>query len=155
MDFGGSLRPRATRRPETLRACRIAALAGVLASCGSEARDPAAERLELSFEDVLAPEAYLREGSAVAEPPDGAPGYWAVAPGLPRPERARVERLDTGAQVQVALYGGRQGPGGAIRLSPAAAEALALDGSRAQVRVTALRREPRISPARPAWRRWF
>jgi hypothetical protein len=127
----------------------------LLASCGSETPDVGAEPLELRFEDVLAPEAYLREGPAVAEPPSAAPGYWAIAPGLPRPERARVERLDTGAQVQVALYGGREGPGGAVRLSPAAAEALALGVGPAPVRVTALRREPRIAAAPPAWRRWF
>jgi hypothetical protein len=90
----------------------------------------------------------------LAEPPGAAPGYWAVAPGLPRPERARVERLDTGAAVQVALFAGRAGADGAIRLSPAAAQALGIGAGPAPVRVTALRREPRIARP-PAWRRWF
>lgn len=98
--------------------------------------------LRLSYEDVLAPQAFSREGPAVAVGPDAAAGYWAETPGLPRPERGRVENLATGAAIEVSLFAGR---GGAIRLSAAAAEAIGIGSEPVRVRVTALRREPRIA----------
>lgn len=97
--------------------------------------------LSLSFEDVPAPDAYRREGRARAEPPGGAEGLWAVVPDLSRPERAEVENLASGERVVVALYAG----GGGMRLSAAAAAALGVGEEGARVRVTALRRQPRIA----------
>lgn len=130
-----------------------AALAAMLSSCAPEgARPPAEGALRLSYEDVLAPEAFAREGPAIPEPADGAAGFWAVTPGLPRPERARVENLRTGAATEVALFAGPGGPGGAVRLSAEAADAIGL-AAPGPVRVTALRREPRLAgDARPGWR---
>lgn len=98
--------------------------------------------LRLQYEDVLEPRAYLHAGLAVVEPPSSATGLWAVAPGLPRPERARVEHLDTGASIDVSLF---SGGGRAVRLSPQAAAAIGVGADPAPVRVTALRREPRIA----------
>lgn len=125
------------------------ALAGLLACARPEAPAPGsaadAAALRLRFEEVLVPGAFSRVGAAVTEGPGGAAGLWAVTPGLPRPERARVENLATGATVDVALFAG-PGAAGAIRLSAAAGEALGLGPGPAQVRVTALRREPRIAP---------
>jgi hypothetical protein len=138
-------------RRRLVGAVAAAALAGLMAACapaeapaGAEPQDAS---LRLRFDDVLAPGAFSRKGPAVAEADGAAPGLWAVVPGLPRPERARVEHLATGATVDVALFAGPGGPGGATRLSPAAAAALGLGAGPAQVRVTALRREPRL--ARP------
>ena len=124
-----------------------AAIAAALAGCAApEASAPAGEGgIRLSYEDVLAPAAFRREGPAVADRPEGSAGLWAVTPGLPRPERALVENLATGETVVVALFAGRGGPGGAIRLSAAAAEAIGIGAAPARVRVTALRREPQIA----------
>jgi hypothetical protein len=100
------------------------------------------DALDLRFEDVLAPEAYLREGPARVDTGEAA-GFWAIVPGLPRPERALVENLATGATAEVALF---RGPAsGGIRLSAAAAEALGIGAGPAEVRVTALRSMPRIA----------
>jgi hypothetical protein len=101
--------------------------------------------IRVEFEDTLAPEAFVWTGRAVADAPDGAPGLWAVTPGLRQPERARVEHLETGAEAVVALYAGRGAAGGAARLSAEAAETLGVGAEGAPVRVTALRREPRIA----------
>lgn len=124
------------------------ALAALLWACapGEEVRDgdPAgAGSVRLSFEDALVPAAFSREGLAVADAPGGAAGFWAVVPGLPRPERAQVVNLSTGAEATVALY---TGGAGSIRLSGAAAEALGIATTPTRVRVTAVRREPRIAP---------
>ncbi len=102
--------------------------------------------LRLSYVEVLTPAAFSREGPAVADPPGGEAGFWAVVPGLPRPERARVVNLATGASIDLALYRGQGGPGGAIRLSGAAAEAIGVGPGTGRVRTTALRREPRLAP---------
>lgn len=134
-----------------VRAIGMAAAAAFLAACAAPgapagAAPPGGGVLQLSFEDVLAPAAFTRDGPAEADAADGAAGFWAVVPGLPRPERARVENLATGATTTVALYVGRANPRGAIRLSGAAAEALGVGAAPVRVRVTALRREPRIAP---------
>jgi hypothetical protein len=125
----------------------MAVLILVATGC-APAGDPPAENagLSLSYEDVAAPQIFAREGVAIVDAPDGAEGLWAVTPGLPRPERGLVENAATGASVEVALFAGRAGPGGDIRLSRAAAEAIGLTAA-GRVRVTALRRELRI--ARP------
>lgn len=124
----------------------MAAVAVLTTGCAGDgpAGGPPPGALRLSYEDVLAPQAFLREGPAIVDPPGGAAGFWAVAPGLPRPERALIENLATGARIEVALFAGRGGPGAAIRLSGAAAEAIGL-ASPGRVQVTALRREPRIA----------
>ena len=64
-------------------------------------------------------------------------------PGLRRPERAEVVNLETGAKVTVSLFSGGA-PAGEARLSNAAAEALAIGDVPQRVRITALRREPRL-----------
>lgn len=121
-----------------------------------------AEELRVSFVDMLAPGAFDWTGPAVAVA-GGAEGLWVVLPGATHAERVRVRLLDGegdgaagGASVDVALFRGPAGPGGAARLSAAAAEALGVSGP-ARVRVTALRREPRLveaakpAPAPAAW----
>ncbi len=137
-------------RLRSVRAFTTAVMVALLPACAptsAPTRPPAAGAagLQLRFEDALAPGVFERTGLAVAEPPDGAAGLWAVVPGLPRPERARIENLGTGATTDVALFAGR-GPRGAIRVSAEAAAALGLGATAATVRVTALRREPRIAP---------
>lgn len=127
----------------------LAILTAALAGC-TPADDPAAApasgAIQLRYEDVPAPQAFSREGVAVADAPGGEPGFWAVTPGLPRPERGRVENLASGATIDVALFGGRGGPGGSIRLSSAAAQAIGIGPGPGRVRVIALRREARIAP---------
>jgi hypothetical protein len=113
-----------------------------LPGLGGGAAAGADDTLDLRFEDVLAPEAYLREGPARVDAGEAA-GFWAIVPGLPRPERALVENLGSGATAEVALF---RGPAsGGIRLSAAAAEALGIGAAPAPVRVTALRSVPRIA----------
>jgi hypothetical protein len=113
-----------------------------LPGLGGGAAAGADDTLDLRFEDVLAPEAYLREGPARVDAGEAA-GFWAIVPGLPRPERALVENLGSGATAEVALF---RGPAsGGIRLSAAAAEALGIGAGPAEVRVTALRSMPRIA----------
>ncbi len=127
-----------------------AVLASALAACGLPGglRGPGsggADALQISFSDALAPSAFQRDALVRAEPEGGVPGYWAVVPGLPRPERALIERADGMGRVVVALFAGRAGPGGSLRLSRAAAEALDIGESAAPVRITALRSEARIA----------
>ncbi len=115
----------------------LAILAAALAGCTPRRRPGGRRRRRAasscSYEDVLAPQAFSREGAAVADAPGGEPGFWAVTPGLPRPERGRVENLASGATIDVALFVGRGGPGGSIRLSSAAAEAIGIGaGTRAR-----------------------
>ncbi len=102
------------------------------------------EAIELRFEDVAAPSVFRSESMGRRAGPDAAPGLWAVVPGLERPERAEVLHLRSGAMVTVALFSG--GASGTIGLSPAAAEALGIGAEPVPVRVTALRRVPRIGP---------
>lgn len=127
-------------------------LAAALSACArfgigddSAPRDVAAPGgMRLSYAEVLSPQVFSRESGAFADT-GGEAGFWAAVPGLPRPERGRVENVATGASIDLALYRGRGGAGGAIRLSGAAAEAIDL-GEDGRVRVTALRREPQLAP---------
>jgi hypothetical protein len=122
------------------------AAAATLAAC-APADDRPPDAVRVSFQEVLEPEAYEVETLARADADaEGAPGYWAAAPGLPRPERALVVNLATGAEVRVALYRGRSG--GPVTLSAAAAEAIGLGAEPGRVRVTALRREPTLAAPR-------
>ena len=73
--------------------------------------------------------------------PDGAEGLWAAVAGLPRPERARIVNVDTGAEVVVALFAARRGSGAEIRLSNQAADALGIGDRPTPVHITALRRQ--------------
>jgi hypothetical protein len=127
---------------------------GLLAACAPAGAPPPGEgELRLRFEDRPEPAAFSREGPAVRDAPDGAPGLWAAVRGLPRPERARVETPENGRAVDVALFAA---PAGApeIRLSNAAADALRITGA-ARVRITALRSEPRIDTTTGRfWRPW-
>ncbi|MBP7242741.1 hypothetical protein [Amaricoccus sp.] len=139
--------------PALTRLTAVAALAAALAGCAqapSGDAAPAAQRgpeeLRLSFVDMLAPSVFDWTGPAVADA-DGAAGLWAVVPGLSRPERGRVALAGGAAHVDVALFRGGTGRNGAIRISAEAAEALGLGDGAARVRVTALRREPRLGEA--------
>ena len=98
--------------------------------------------ISFSFEDRAAPGAFLLEGGAVRDRPEGADGLWAAVRGLPRPERALVVNTATGAEVVVALFAASSGP--SIRLSNAAADAIGLADAPQAVRITALRRAPRL-----------
>ncbi len=120
-------------------AIRALGLALLLAACGDrEAGDGA---MQLSFEDRTEPGAFETSGDAVRDG-GGADGLWASVPGLPRPERALVRNLDSGAEVTVALFRG-SGRGG-IRLSGPAAEALGIGDRPVPVRVTAVRSVPEV-----------
>lgn len=138
--------------PRLTRLAVAAALVAAMTGCADAPAEPAAsalhgpEELRLRFEDVLAPSIFDWTGPAAADP-DGAPGLWAVVPGLARPERGRVALAGGDAHVDVALFRGATGPGGSIRISAEAAEALGVGESAARVRVTALRREPRLGEA--------
>jgi hypothetical protein len=123
-------------------------LALVLACAGcalvqAPERDGGPDTIAIAFETRASPQAFFVEGQAVADRPDGVPGYWAAVPRLPRPERAVIVNLATGASVEAALFaGGRSGS--PIRLSGAVAETLGIGADPATVRITALRREPRL-----------
>jgi len=120
----------------------------MLAGCaGPEAQPPDPDRpFRLVIEDIPAASVFSREGSAVRDRPDGAAGSWAVIRGLPRPERAEVVNLESGAVVVVALFSSRSGPD--IRLSNEAADALGIDDTPIRVRVTALRSQPVLDTTR-------
>lgn len=137
-------------------AAKTGAAAGARAA-GARPAAGSADELRLSFVDMLAPGAFDWTGPAVVVK-DGADGLWVVAPGAARAERVRVQVLGpgegsggegSGATTDVALFRGAAGPGGAARLSAAAGEALGLTGP-ARVRITALRREPRLAGTPPA-----
>ena len=121
-------------------------LVALLGACARSGAAPDAERpLRLSFEEAPAPDAFSLEAPAVRDREGGAGGFWAVVPGLTRPERARIVNLDTGDETVVALFAGRPGP---VRLSNEAADALGIDGDRASVRVTALRSQATLDTTR-------
>jgi hypothetical protein len=101
------------------------------------------DTLAIAFETMAAPQAFFVEGLAVADRPDGVPGFWATVPRLPRPERALIVNAATGASVEAALFAGGRSTA-PIRLSGAVAEALGIGADPEPVRITALRREPRI-----------
>jgi hypothetical protein len=137
------------------RLTAAAALAAAVTACAPlrDAPPPTTapsgpEELRLSFDDMLAPSIFDLTGPAMADP-EAAGGLWAVVPGLSRPERARILRLDGGASVTVALFRGPTARDGAVRISAAAAEALGMGEEPAQVRITALRREPRLAAETP------
>lgn len=122
------------------------ALLALTAGCGAPDAAPPVQNaagIGLSFEEIASPDVFRFEGSAMRPGAPGAPGLWAAVPGLPRPERAEAVNLATGARVTLALF---SGSGETVaRLSDDAAEALGIaPGGRAPVRVTALRREPRL-----------
>jgi hypothetical protein len=115
-----------------------------LAACGSgEPADRAQPAFTLTFEASAAPEVFDREGPARRSVRD-TEGYWAVVQGLRRPESAVVRNLATGAEVTVALFAGRPAGGAAAELSVGAADALGIGEAPVQVRVTAVRDEPRV-----------
>lgn len=123
----------------------------VLSGCGPLSRSDADAQaaggvINLRFEDVAAPSVFRREGMSRRAGPDAAPGLWAVLTDLPRPERAEIVHLRSGSRVRVALFAG--GTAGTVGLSRAAAEALGIGAEPAPVRVTALRRVPRITAGR-------
>ena len=106
---------------------------------------PDEEGVRIRFEDRAAPSAFAWSGPALRDARGGAAGLWAAVPGLPRPERAEVVNLDTGAKVTVALF---RSSGAAIRISNAAADALGIGAAAVRVRVTAVRSVPEIESAR-------
>jgi hypothetical protein len=97
--------------------------------------------LRLSFEDQPEPDVFLHEGPAQRDASDGAPGLWAAVPDLAQPERALVVNVRNRRKVEVSLFRAR---GGAAILSGEAADALGVGGVAVPVRITALRREPRL-----------
>ena len=125
------------------RAVPTLALLAFVAACGNPGVAPTPEgAVRIRFVDREAPAAFSREGEALRDGPDGSPGLWAAVRGLPRPERAEVVNLANRRKVIVALFNaGRTGAD--IRLSAEAADALRVTDT-APVRITALRREPRI-----------
>lgn len=129
------------------RAATGALVSLALAACTPpEPEEP--DGLLLSFEEQEVAAAFSREGLArrVAE---GSPeGAWAVVADLPRPERARLHNLATGATTEAALFRAARGTApGDIRISGEVAEALGIGAAPVPVRVVALRREPRIDAA--------
>lgn len=130
-----------------MRRTRALALAAALAGCTpaqNGAERPVEDAVRFVVEPQTQPGAFDRRGfgRAVA---GGAEGLWAVVADLPRAESAVVSNLETGAEVVLALFRGPPGQGREdIWLSAAAAEALGIDGRPRPVRVTALRREPRL-----------
>jgi hypothetical protein len=118
-------------------------LVATLAGCGrpdADAPDPD-RPFRLRFEDAPAPDAFSLEAPAVRDRAGGAEGLWAIVPGLPRPERARLVNPATGAEAVVSLFAGGAGP---IRVSNAAADALGIGADPVPVRVTALRSRPAL-----------
>jgi hypothetical protein len=127
------------------------ACAAALVACGRlGGGEEAAPRgaLQIRFEDKPDPEAFALEGEAVRDAPKGADGLWAAVAGLPRPERALVVNRSNGRKVVVALFAAPKGAANGIRLSNAAADALAMGDAPAEVKMTALRREPEIRTTR-------
>lgn len=116
----------------------------ILAACaaGRPPDGPGPDTFGVTFDDADAPAAFSREMLGRRDRPKGAQGLWATVPGLRRPERAEIENLANGAKVTVALYSG--GTAGEARLSNAAAELLGIDATPERVRITAVRREPRL-----------
>jgi hypothetical protein len=124
------------------RTIRMLGLTLALAACNgpdnSPPRQPEGD-FAIRFEDQAAPSAFEIVGEAVRDAPDGAPGLWAAVPGLPRPERAEIVRLEGRGRAVVALFAERGGAGVPIRLSTEAADLLRIDDTPVRVRVTALR----------------
>ncbi len=96
--------------------------------------------LRIEIEEILAPDVFQVEGPARVAGAQEAPGLWAAAPGLPRPERGELRDLSTGETVTVSLF---RASGSGIRVSRAAAETVGL-ASGSTVRLTAVRSQPRV-----------
>jgi hypothetical protein len=126
-----------------LRHARVLAFLA-LAACGSEeAMRRPQPAFTLTIEQRTAPEVFEREGPGRRSARETG-GFWAVVQGLRRPESAAVRNLATGAEVTVALFAGRPAGGAAAELSVGAADALGIGEAPVQVRVTAVRDEPRV-----------
>jgi hypothetical protein len=134
----------AQRRKTATTLCMGLALALPACGIGSDAPEPAEGAIRVAFQDVEAPEVLQREGRARRAENGTAGGLWGVLSGLRRPERALVRNLDSGAEVEVALYGGSAGRDAMMSLSPAASDLLGILDEPVPVRVVALRREPQI-----------
>ena len=127
------------------------ALAVALVACGrsDDAVDPSPSGgLQIRFEDKPEPDVFEFEGPAVRDGAKGADGLWAAVAGLPRPERALVVDTDNGRKVVVALFAAPRGAAVQVRLSNDAADALRMGDGPETVRITALRREPKIATTR-------
>lgn len=127
------------------------AMVAALPACGRFASDsdsrPAGvngDVLALSFEDAPEPGVFVLQADAVRDEAEGAGGLWAAVEDLDRPERAEAVNLETGKAVVVALYRASR-PGGPIRLSNEAADALGVGEGPVNVRITALRRKPVVA----------
>jgi hypothetical protein len=118
------------------------ALALLVAACAVEPRRDTGDG-RLTIEDRRAPEVLDREGPAVSDAGNGAAGFWAAVPGLPRPERAVAINLASRAEVEVALFAAPRSSG-TIRLSHEAAAALGIGDAPARVRLVAVRSRPSI-----------
>ena len=127
------------------RGIGLLAMTALLAACSrfGEPGAPAESGLAIRFEDRAEPQVFEREGPARRDHADGAAGRWATVPGLPRPERARVVNVASGAATVVALFVGQ--PGAPIRLSNEAADALGIGEEPATVHITALRSRPEVA----------
>ena len=138
-----------SRRTGIPTALAVLALAGCALRDAGEAADP--DTLRLRFEETVHPEIFLREALGRRASSEETEGLWAVVPDLPRPERAEVRNLRSGARVRVALFAAEKGADAdEVRLSPAAADVLGIAGEPVPVRITALRRDPRILQPRGA-----
>jgi hypothetical protein len=123
------------------------ALAAGLVACGRVAggADEAPRGgLQIRFEDKPEPAVFALEGPAVRDAPKGADGLWAAVAGLPRPERALVVNTGNRRKVVVALFAAPKGAAIPVRLSNAAADALGIGDAPEDVKITALRREPKV-----------
>jgi hypothetical protein len=123
-----------------VRRTAVLALLACLTGCARPEGAPE-PRYSLSFEDRAEPEVFAREAPAVRDREGGAAGLWAAVRGLPRPERALVVNLGTGAEVAVALFRASADP---VRLSNEAADALGIGAAPVRVRITALRQEVKL-----------
>ena len=116
-------------------------------SDGDAGRSPGGG-LQIRFEDKPDPGAFALEAPAVRDGPKGAAGLWAAVAGLPRPERAIVVNTHNGRKVVVALFAAPRDASVRVRLSNEAADLLRMGDGPENVRITALRREPKIATTR-------
>jgi hypothetical protein len=125
------------------------ALAVALVGC-ARSEDAGAPRggLQIRFEDRPEPGVFTLEAPAARDAPKGADGLWAAVAGLPRPERALVVNSRNGRKVVVALFAAPKSAATPIELSNEAADALGMSDAPEVVKITALRRETKIAPAK-------
>ncbi len=126
------------------------ALLAELAACGrfGGAAHPPEGGMRIRFEDKAEPSVFALEASAVRDRKDGAAGLWAAVKGLPRPERGLVVNTATGNKVVVALFSAPPDAASPVRLSNDAADVVGIGDRPTEVRITALRREPRLDTTR-------